>query len=210
MERAEVWSAVADERVRLAGDLASVDPGVFARPSRCGDWTVHQVLAHLVVLAEGTVASVLLGGMKLSPFPNTAVDKAARRLAAEAPPAELVDRLRRAKDGTFVVPGMPPTLALGEVLVHRADLTDAAGIPQLTADDRVRAVLEAEIKLWFVFGAPRRIRSLRFRPTDGGWTVGPADGPLVEATAHQLLLAATGRPGITGLTGPGAAILTAA
>lgn len=209
MQAAEVWAAVADERVRLADDLSSADGVSFDRPSRCGEWTVHQVLAHLVVLAEGTVRSVLLGGMRLSPFPNKAVDLAARRLAAEADPASLVDRLRAAKGGTFVVPGMPPTLALGEVLVHRADLTDATGIPPLAADERVHAVLEAEVKLWFVFGAPRKIRTLRFEPTDGDWHVGPATGPLVSGPAHQLLLAATGRPGIVGLTGPGASVLAA-
>jgi uncharacterized protein (TIGR03083 family) len=211
LEAAAVWAAVAEERVRLADDLSSVDSSVWDRPSRCGSWTVHQVLAHLVVLAEGTVASVMGGTLRASPLsPDKGIERVAIRTASSASPADLVARLRAARGGRFVVPGLPPAVALGEVLVHRSDITDAAGLPPLAADERVRAVLEAEVKLWFAFGAPRRIRRLRFRPTDADWAVGPPDGALLEGPAQQLLLAATGRSGIVGLTGPGTTILPTA
>jgi uncharacterized protein (TIGR03083 family) len=210
VDAAAVWSAVAEERVRLADDLAPVDPSIWDRPSRCGVWTVHQVLAHIVVLAEGTVASVMGGTFRASPLsPAKGIERVAIRTASSASPDELRDRLGAACSGRFVVPGLPPIVALGEVLVHRSDVTDAAGLPPLAADERLRAVLEAEVKLWFAFGAPRTVRRLRFRPTDANWSVGPPDGPLLEGPAQQLLLAATGRSGIEGLTGPGATLLRA-
>ena len=107
--------------------------------------------------------------------------------------AELVTRLRAASGGRFVMPGLPPEVALGEVLVHRADIASAAGLPQRPADERTRAVLEAERRLWFAFGVSRRVRGVRFEPTDADWTVGPTGGPVASGPGEDLLLVATGR-----------------
>jgi uncharacterized protein (TIGR03083 family) len=191
----------------LADLLDGADDAVWSAPSRCGDWTVEEVVAHLVFLAEGTRRSVFADVIRArKPF-HAAVDLIARRFAADATPPELVARLRAAAGGTFVVPLMPATLALGEVLVHRADIADAAALPALPADEDLRAVLEAERSVWFAFGIPRSVRAARFRPTDGDWEVGPTDGPLVEGPGQSLLLAATGRPGLADVTGPGLSLL---
>jgi uncharacterized protein (TIGR03083 family) len=210
VEAAAVWSAVADERAALADLLDAVPDDVWARPSLCGEWSVHEVLAHLVVLAEGTVRSVMTGTVRAAPWsPALGIERVARRLAATAPAPALVARLRAAADGRFVVPGMPPAVALGEVVVHRGDITAAADLPRHPPDERVRAVLEAELGLWFAFGVPRKARRIRFAPTDADWSVGPPDGPVVEGEAHDLVLAATGRaPALAVCHGPGLAILT--
>lgn len=193
MDHDGVWRAVAQERVALADALESLADDAWRRDSHCDGWTVADVVAHLVYLAEGTRWSILVGGMRIDPRPNRSVDKAARRLAASATPDELVGRLRAARDGRFVVPGLPPEVALGEVLVHRADLAEPAGLAPRPSDERTRTVLEAEQKLWYAFGVPRSVRRIRFSPDDADWTVGPADGPTVTGTGDELLLAATGR-----------------
>ena len=194
MEPAAVWSTLAAERVALADLLDAADPSVFAKPSKCGGWRVHDVLAHLVVLAEAKGRFRFLAqGMRIDPRPNASVDKMARRLAATASPRELTERLRAARDGHFTVPGMPPVVALGEVLVHRADIAEAAALPIRATDNVTRAVLEAELRLWFAFGVSRSMRKRHFVPTDANWTVGPEDGPVVEAPGEELLLTVTGR-----------------
>ena len=194
MRAADVWAAVADERVALSALLANAAPEVWQRPSLCGGWTVQDVVAHLVVLAEAkSRLGFMLRGALVDPRPNQSVDKMARRVSAEASPGELVSRLAAAKDGRFVVPGMPPVVALGEVLAHRADISDAAGLPTHPADDRLRAALEAELNLWFAFGVSRSMRKHRFVPSDAEWFVGAPDGPVVTATGEELLLIATGR-----------------
>ncbi len=187
------WAAIAEERLALADALESTDPSAWAAPSRCVGWTVRDVVAHLVYLAEGTRLSILLGGALIDPRPSRSVDKAARRLAASQSPEQLISRLRAAAHGRFVVPGLPPQVALGEVLVHRADIARAAGLPNRPADDRTKAVLEAERRLWFAFGVSRRIRDVRFAPTDADWTVGPPGGPVASGRGEDLLLVATGR-----------------
>jgi len=204
----DVWAAVADERVTLAGLLEGVEPEAWETPSRCEGWSVKDVVAHLVFLAEGTVSSVLLTSMRTHPLPSRATAEVARRLAVSASPDELVDRLRKAADGRFVVPGLPPAVALGEVLVHRADVAAAAGLPAHDADERLAAVLGAEQRLWWAFGVSRRVRGVRFEPTDGDWSVGPEVGPAVIGPGEDLLLVATGRQVDPGLvSGPGLAVL---
>lgn len=189
-----MWAAVADERVVLADLLDAVDPSVFSKPSLCGGWTVHDVLAHLVSLAEAQGRfNYLMQGAKVDLRPMKSVDKIARRLAADASPRELTGRLRAAKHGRFTVPGMPPIVALGEVLVHRADIAVAAGLPRREPDDVMREVLEGELRLWFAFGVSPRMQRCRFIPLDADWRVGPEKGRVIEAPGEELLLIATGR-----------------
>jgi uncharacterized protein (TIGR03083 family) len=187
------WRAVAEERLALAEALAGIDEARWGSPSRCDGWNVRDVVAHLVYLAEGTRPSILLGGSFIDPRPSRSLDKAARRLATSTTHAELLSRLRAASGGRFVLPGLPPEVALGEVLVHRADIASAVGLSRRPADERTRAVLEAERRLWFAFGVSRRVRAVRFEPTDADWAVGPVGGPVASGPGEDLLLVATGR-----------------
>lgn len=194
MQTEEAWQAVADERAELSDLLADTDTDAWSRPSPCGDWTVKDVVAHLVVLAEaGNRYGFIARSALIDPRFHRSIDKAARRLSAAAQPPELAARLGAARNGRFLLPFFPPVAALGEVLVHRSDISDALGLPAHEPDERVRAVLETQSKLWFVFGVSRSIRTYRFVATDADWTVGPADGPVIAATGEQLLQMATGR-----------------
>jgi uncharacterized protein (TIGR03083 family) len=196
MDNARVWEHIAAERAALADALEGIAPEAWDAPSLCGGWRVCDVVAHLIVLAEATSRpGLILRHFRVDPRPNQAADKLARRLAASATPGELTQRLRAARHGRFVVPGMPPVVALGEVLVHRADIAEAAGLPRRPADDVTREVLAAELRLWFAFGVSRSIRRRRFVATDADWSVGPPDGDVVAAPGEELLLVATGRRG---------------
>lgn len=194
MQTEEAWQAVADERVVLSALLADTDAEAWNRPSACGDWTVKDVVAHLVVLAEaGNRYGFIARSALIDPRFHKSIDKAARRLSAAAQPHELAARLGAASDGRFLLPFFPAVAALGEVLVHRSDISDALGLPAHAPDERVRAVLETQSKLWFVFGVSRSIRKYRFVATDADWSVGPVEGPVIAATGEDLLQVATGR-----------------
>ena len=189
----DVWAAIADERVALADLLTDLRPEVWEAPSRCGRWRVKDVVAHLVFLAEGSVGSVFLTTTLAHPIPDRGLDKVARRVAGGATSAELVDRLRAAKDGRFRIPGLGPSVALGEVLVHRADIAGAADLPRHPADERLRHALDTERRSWFAFGASPKVRRLQLCPTDADWTLGPDDGPVVDGPGESLLMVVTGR-----------------
>lgn len=190
----DVWTRVAFERVALADELDGIDAAAWDAPSLCGGWRVRDVVAHLVAMAEAkSRLGFIAQNARIDLRFNKAVDKMARRLAAGTSPSELPQRLRDARGGRFHVPGMRPVVALGEVLVHRADIAGAAGLPRHPADESLRAVLEAEVNLWFAFGVSPKMRRNYFVPTDAEWTVGPADGPRIEAPGEDLLLIACGR-----------------
>ena len=201
MNTEEAWQAVADERVELSALLADTDPAAWNQPSQCGNWTVKDVVAHLVVLAEaGNRFRFIARSALIDPRFHKSIDKAARRLSGAAQPHELAARLGAARDGRFLLPFFPAVAPLGEVLVHRSDISDALGLPAHAPDERVRAVLETQSKLWFVFGVPRSIRKYRFVATDADWSVGPVDGPVIAATGEQLLRIATGRRPLSAVT----------
>ena len=194
MPTEEVWQAVADERLALSALLATTDTEAWNRASRCRDWTVKDVVAHLVVLAEaGPRYAFIARSALIDPRFHRSIDKAARRLSAAATARDLGARLGEARHGRFLLPLFPAAAALGEVLVHRLDISDALDLPAHAPDERVRVVLETQSKLWFVFGVSRSIRKYRFVATDADWSVGPGNGVVVAAPGQQLLQMATGR-----------------
>lgn len=201
-DRERVWQWVADERVRLAEVLDRLQPGQWDEKSLCDGWRVRDVIGHLVWLAElpGTRAAVR-AVVRQRCLPNAAVGQIAREVG-ETEPAELVNRLRAARDGRFVVAGAPRITALGEVITHRADIAVPLELGERPADERMQAVISAYRFIPFVFGTTWRASRLRYVATDGGWAVG--HGPDVRGTGQSLLLALTGRP-VAGeaVTGPG-------
>ena len=190
----DIWATVAAERVALADLLDGVADDVWDRPSLCDGWTVRDVVAHLVAIAEAKGRyGFLLRHAGIDPRPNKAIEKMAIRIAQESTPQQLTARLRAARDGRFHGPGLPPVVAVGEVLVHRADIAEAAGLPRHPSDAALRAVLEAELRFWFIFGVSRQMKNNHFVPTDATWTTGNTHGPRIEATGQELLLIACGR-----------------
>lgn len=204
-DQARVWEWIADERVRLAELLEGVGDRDWDRPSLCTGWRVRDVLGHVVWLAEGTRWTILGDLIRTRRLPNAAVAQASRSVG-DLPPADLVARLRRAANGRFKVPGAPPAAVLGEVLVHRADITVPLGLAEYPPDQRVRTVLETYRWLAPVVRGTWWGPALKLVATDGGWSVGR--GREVRGTAQSLLLALAGRPlSRDMLSGPGATAL---
>jgi uncharacterized protein (TIGR03083 family) len=133
--------------------------------------------------------------------PDSAVDRMARALG-DQPVPELVERLRHAADGRFHVPGVPPELALGDLLVHSADALRPAGIVPDPPLADVLVMLET-YKKWGrrVFHAVPH-RGVCLSATDADWRSG--SGPEVRGKAIDLLLlVANRRQVLDRLDGPG-------
>jgi hypothetical protein len=63
----------------LATLLAPIDPAVLARPPSDGEWSVHQVIGHLITgdgpAFRNRVAAIIAGEPEIAPFdPGTALD----------------------------------------------------------------------------------------------------------------------------------------
>lgn len=204
----DIFAEIADERRDLADLVAGLTEAQLATPSLCGEWTVRDVVAHLVVPLEVGIPRFALA--MLAARGN--FDRANVRLArdqARRPVTELVAVLRRKADSRFTPPGSGPEAPLTDLLVHRLDI----GWPLQLSRDPQAERLRTSLTYLTTGPAPGFVTKgaldgLRFEATDLDWAQG--SGPMVSGTAEALLMAICGRPvAFDRLTGDGVAPLRA-
>ena len=192
----DVWTMVADQRVELARALEGLGPDEWATDSLCAGWTAHDVLAHLVWLAELSrprmFAGTTVAAVRHLRSPLGAMVPIARSIAERATPEQLLARLRASKGGRFVVPGGTPGVTLGEVLVHGLDMTRPLGRADVVRPDRARVAIRAMRRVAPVYGAAGPVRRLRLTSTSDWSEPGSHGGELV-ASDGDLLLVVAGR-----------------
>ena len=204
----DLWAAIAEERESLIDTLDELSPEQWATPSLCGEWTVHQVLGHLVVAANPPRRRVVLETLKA----RGSFDKANNVLAreqAERPPPELLTTYRGLVTTRFKPPGFGPESTLADILMHSLDIRIPLGLPTKRPVERYAPAIE----LYFT-RREQRILGPRGRPvvhwvaTDLTWQHGAGDD--VRGALADLTLAASGRDArIDALTGAGQPALAA-
>ncbi|WP_337062048.1 maleylpyruvate isomerase family mycothiol-dependent enzyme [Kineococcus sp. G2] len=197
----DAFEEIADERRALADQLAALTPQQQATRSLCRAWSVHDVLAHLIMPLEVSTPRVVLAVLLAGGDFDRANERVTRRLARR-PFAEIVDVLRRKAGSRFTPPGSGPEAPLLDVLVHGLDIRWPLQLHRDVPEPRLRKALE------FVMTAPSglvpkgALSGLRFEAQDLDFAHG--SGPVVSGTAQALLLAGTGRGAALGaLTGEG-------
>lgn len=185
----DMWRTVAAERGALADDLAGLSDEEWETRSLCGDWSVHDVLAHQCGTADMNpgrfFARFAKAGFRFGRFAEAQVER-----YREATPAETLAMFRRLQHSTSAPPG-PKTSWLGEVIVHSEDIRRPLGIDHEYPPQAVRQVIDFYCGSNALIGTKTRIADLTLRATDQDWTHG--SGPLVEGRLIDLLMAATGR-----------------
>ena len=106
-----------DERARLC-DLA-LETGPDA-PTLCGDWTVRELVAHLVLREH----SPLSAGIVVPPLAGV-TERATARKAEKNDFEDLVERVRRPLS-PMALPGVDSALNTAEYFVHHEDIRRAA------------------------------------------------------------------------------------
>jgi uncharacterized protein (TIGR03083 family) len=187
----DTFAEIADERRSLAALLAELTDEQQAAQSLCSEWSVHDVVAHLVVPLEVGIPKFALAMLVC----RGNFDRANVRLAREQarrPFRELTEVLRRKADSRFTPPGSGPESPLTDLLVHGLDIRWPLGLPREIPEERLRT------SLTFLTAAPvggivptGALDGLRFEADDLDWAHG--SGPPVRGNADALLLAITGR-----------------
>jgi uncharacterized protein (TIGR03083 family) len=187
----DVFAEIADERRGLAAQLSGLTAGQQATQSLCSEWTVRDVVGHLVVPLEVGIPKFALAMLAC----RGSFDRANVRLAREQarrPFGELIEVLRRKADSRFTPPGSGPEAPLTDLLVHGLDIRWPLGLPRDMPEGRVRT------SLTYLTAAPAggvvakgALDGLRFEADDIDW--GSGSGPAVRGRAEALLLAITGR-----------------
>jgi uncharacterized protein (TIGR03083 family) len=205
MDRDQIYSAIAQERRRIADLIDTLDEAQLATESLCVGWDVKTVGSHLVsALADGTVRTMLLGWRRGS-F-DRALDEMARRWA-QLSAAEIAATLRALADRQYWRPPPHAPGLLAEVLSHSGDIRIPLRLP-FEPDRQLTSIalefLTGPLPLGLV---PRgRLRGIRWQPTDIDRTWG--EGPEICGRAADLMMAAVGRGAtLDALDGPGLALL---
>lgn len=199
---------IAEERASILETFEGLAPEQWDVPTLCGDWTVRQMLAHLILAADPpfgryTVEMVKAGG---------SFDRANTRIAvaeAQRPTDELIARYRERFGKRYAPPVLGPSAPLTDVLLHSLDVRIPLGLPTERPPERYAACLDLLLSRKRVLGFVRGGRpSLRWVATDHEWSTGRGDE--VHGTMADLALAASGRAcRIDALTGPGQPALAA-
>lgn len=197
---ADIWPTIHAERRALADDLDGLSREQWMTASLSEGWTVHDVLAHLLVLAGMTpfrfVARFAGARFNFTRYNDQGIARAKR-----PDPAQTLAAFRDAQDRTTAPPG-PPATWVGEHLVHGEDIRRPLGITRGYPMQAVLGTLDFYQRSQPIIGGRDRVAGLTLRATDADHSVG--SGPEVSGPALDLVLAATGRPvGWATLAGPG-------
>ena len=190
--RVDTFAEIADERRGLAELLSGFTAEQRAVPSLCSEWSVLEVVAHLVVPLQVSIPKFALTMLVC----GGNFDRANTRLArqqARRPYDDLVDTLRRRAESRFTPPGAGPEAPLTDLLVHGLDICWPLGLTHPVPAERWRT------SLTFLTTASARglvppglVDGLSLRAENLDWSYGT--GPSVSGDAEALLLALTGRP----------------
>lgn len=201
----DVWPFVREERLALIADLETLTDEQWHTASLCGEWTVHDVVAHLVDTAKASgprfVRDMVLARFDFDRQNQTGVER-----ERAASPAETLERLRAAVS-LRKSPPAPRDTRLVEAIVHGEDIRRPLG---LTRDYLTEAVVDA-FRLQArtsesMGGSKKRLAGLTLLATDADLTHGA--GPAVEGPALALLMIGSGRAtALDELHGPGLTLL---
>ncbi len=192
------------ERADLAAFLATLTPQQWDAPSLCSDWSVKDVVAHMISYEELGPMGLLRRFAKgrIVRANQVGVDE-----FAALSPQQLVEFLGNHLTPKGLTAGFGGMIALVDGLIHHQDIRRSLHQPRTVPADRLIRVLDlvpGNPRL----GAGRRVRGLRLRATDIDWTHGR--GPQVVGPGEALLMAMAGRPAaVADLAGPGCATLAA-
>ena len=199
-----IWPVIHAERQALADDLAQATAEHWATPSLCSEWTVHQVLAHLVSAARMTpvrfVRRFAAAGFRFNEFTGRQVS-----IEGAGGPAATLAAFRAVQHRRSAPPG-PGDTWLGEAFVHGEDIRRPLGIARAYPLSFVTRTIAFYAGSNVIIGGKARVAGVTLQATDADFSVGT--GPPVQGPAVSLLLAAAGRrSALAELTGPGVPIL---
>ncbi|MDX2521108.1 MULTISPECIES: maleylpyruvate isomerase family mycothiol-dependent enzyme [Streptomyces] len=186
----ELWRIVDEERTSLADLLESLSPEEWETRTRCGDWRVRDVAAHLTIAARFSYGQVVREMLRARGNWNRLIHDSAVREAA-LPETEIVGHLRSIVGSRRLAPTTSPREPLIDLLVHGQDIALALG---RTREMPPVAARDAADRVWTMRMPPRPwpLPKGRLVATDIEWTRG--DGQEVRGPIAALLLLLTGRP----------------
>jgi uncharacterized protein (TIGR03083 family) len=202
----DVRSLMHAERAALIDDLEHLDDRSWEVPSLCGEWTVHDVVAHLVNTARTTRLGFVVG-LARARFDFDRQNARGVERERGATPQETLEQLRRVASRTSTPPA-PLDSRLVEEVVHGEDIRRPLGLTRSYPQEAVVRALRLQVRTPESFGGAKElVARVRLTAADADMSIG--DGPEVAGSALSLLLVVSGRRvALDSLDGPGVDALT--
>lgn len=200
------FAPIAAQRRAVADLLDGLTPEQWEVRSLCDAWTVHDLVAHLVLPFETSLPKFAMAMVRA----RGNFDRASEALTAKvatAPSADLVAKLRENADSHFTPPGQDWHAPLTDNYVHTQDICIPLGLDAPADPAQWPVILDFLLskKARGPFVA-RELPSVTLTAGDVGWSAG--EGPEVTAPAAALVMVLVGRTAtVDQLDGPGAATL---
>ncbi|MEU7633814.1 maleylpyruvate isomerase family mycothiol-dependent enzyme [Nocardia sp. NPDC049220] len=201
MTNDELWRAVAAERASLVDLVEMVAEADWNHNSLCEDWRVRDVVAHIVLSTNPSMALFLGNVIRALGNVDRAIRDTAIRYADRTTTSQLLAELRDSIGVRSTPIGTTAADRLMDLLVHGQDIAVPLGIAREMPVDAARSALE---RVWTTgtFRSRTKLAGYHLVATDATWDVGA--GPAVEGPVASLLLLVTGRrAGRDRLTGAG-------
>jgi len=208
----QIWSAIDDQRGRVADLLESLTEEQWEHPSLCDGWRVRDVGAHLTLqqMTLAQAARLVLRNPTDALDVNRIIRESSRRQARDLSTDAIVAGIRGTVGQRRHNPGVTLRETLIDNLVHGMDIAIPLNIDLEIPGD---AAAEAAARVRSLDGTRKNrvfrdicVRDFRLVATDYAWSGG--EGPEIRGPIRALLLLLTGRPvGLADVTGPGAEVL---
>ena len=203
----DLWPITIDARRSLLSTFEGLDAEQWSVPSLCEDWTIKELLAHLI-LATCPPRRRYVGALARA---RGNFDEANRMLAtddARRPTDDLLAEYRDVVDHRFSPPGWPPAAPLSDVLLHSLDARLPLGLETVRPAEHYEPVMELLFsRAGRSFSRPGR-PGVHWSATDHDWSAG--NGPKVRGSMADLAMTAAGRRArLDHLDGDGVADLAA-
>jgi uncharacterized protein (TIGR03083 family) len=170
----DVWLIVHAERAALIGDLTGLTDDQWARPSLCGDWTVHDVAAHLINNAKTTRLGIVRD-MARARFNFDRQNAQGVERERGATPRHTLSMLQQVATRTSTPPA-PLDSRLVEEVVHGEDIRRPLGIKRVYLPEAVVRSLSYQARTPVSLGGAKQlIAPVQLRATDTDVSIG--DGP---------------------------------
>ncbi len=196
METSDARALIAAEHAALVADLRGLNDQQWERTSLCGEWTVHDVTAHLgaamTIGRLGWISSILRSGLRPSVHNRRQIERFAR-----AEPARTLARFSAlgSEGGEPVrLPSNDLAAWLGEFVVHGQDIRRPLGIEHGPTAEAVLTVARFYASRDFAVNSRSQVRGLHLRALYADFTTNGADLPLVEGPLLALVMLMAGRP----------------
>ena len=202
---ADVWPLIHAERAACAETVAGLTEDQLSTRSLCSDWTVRELVGHMIATNEKTPSRFFSDFAKAGFRFPVMVGRDAKRLGV-GDAASLSARLAKGASTTNHPPG-PVEAMLGEVVIHSEDIRRPLSLQRVVPEATLVAVADFYKKSNLIIGAKKRVAGVQLQATDADWSNG--DGPEVSGPMLSIVMAMSGRrAGLDQLSGEGVGVLS--